>query len=96
MTNGIMKCRICGKEYEACRNSKRINGVFRWQDVACCVEHGAEYLAQIRASRAGVEASATPSAVDEAYAFLDTEYDEVEIEDEVLDDDSDDDIEIEV
>ena len=95
---GILKCRICGKEYEACRSAKR-SGVFHWQSVACCVEHGAEYLALIRASRAETEAPEKPVpvevSVEEAFALLDAEYDEVEVEDEDLDE-SDDDIEIEV
>nr|DAZ49999.1 MAG TPA: hypothetical protein [Caudoviricetes sp.] len=45
------KCRVCGKEYEACRNLNRIAGVFRWQEVACSPECGAEYLRQIMESR---------------------------------------------
>ena len=92
---GILKCRICGKEYEACRSAKRISGVFHWQSVACCAEHGAEYLALIRASRAETAVAEEPASVNEAFALLDAEYDEVEVEDEDLDE-SDDDIEIEV
>lgn len=95
MATGTMKCRICGKEYEACRNSKRIDGVFRWQAVACCAEHGAEYLAQIRASRAMVEVVAEPTPVNEAYALLDAEYED-EVEEDILDDESDEELEIEV
>lgn len=45
------KCRVCGKEYEACRNLHRIAGVFRWQEVACSPECGTEYLRQIMESR---------------------------------------------
>ena len=91
---GILKCRICGKEYEACRSAK-LAGVFHWQSVACCAEHGAEYLALIRASRAETTVSEKSASVEEAYALLDAEYDEVEVEYEELDE-SDDDIEIEV
>lgn len=92
---GILKCRICGKEYEACRSAKRVAGVFHWQSVACCAEHGAEYLALIRASRAETAVAEEPASVNEAFALLDAEYDEVDVEDEDLDE-SDDDIEIEV
>ena len=92
---GILKCRICGKEYEACRSVKRVAGVFHWQSVACCAEHGAEYLAQIRASRAETAVAEESASVSEAYALLDAEYDDVEVEDEDLDE-TDDDIEIEV
>ena len=92
---GILKCRICGKEYEACRSAKRVAGVFHWQSVACCAEHGAEYLAQIRASRAETAVAEESASVGEAYALLDAEYDDVEVEDEELDE-TDDDIEIEV
>ena len=92
---GILKCRICGKEYEACRSAKRVAGVFHWQSVACCAEHGAEYLALIRASRAETAVAEEPASVQEAFALLDAEYDEVEVEDEDLDE-SDDEMEIEV
>lgn len=43
-------CKICGKSYEACRTPAR-PGVYRWQDVACCPEHGAEYLEKVNAAR---------------------------------------------
>ena len=92
---GILKCRICGKEYEACRSAKRVAGVFHWQSVACCAEHGAEYLALIRASRAETAVAEESASSNEAFALLDAEYDEVEVEYEDLDE-SDDDIEIEV
>lgn len=46
---GIRKCKVCGKEYEYCHTFRPTT--FRWQDVACCLEHGNEYFAQIAASR---------------------------------------------
>lgn len=50
---GRMKvCKICGAEYLPCANPLvRVGEKNRWQDVACCVEHGAEYFAQIAKSR---------------------------------------------
>ena len=51
MTKAIKICKICGKEYEACHTFRLDEDIFRWQDVACCPEHGAEYFAKIAASR---------------------------------------------
>lgn len=50
MPKAIKKCKVCGKEYEACR-SFRTDNAFRWQDVACSPEHGSQYFAEILASR---------------------------------------------
>lgn len=47
----MKKCRVCGKEYEACRSANRVAGVFHWQEVACSPECGAIYLQQINESR---------------------------------------------
>lgn len=51
MASATKKCRVCGKEYEACRSANRAAGVFRWQEVACSPECGAIYLLQINESR---------------------------------------------
>lgn len=51
MASVTKKCRVCGKEYEACRSANRAAGVFRWQEVACSPECGAIYLQQINESR---------------------------------------------
>lgn len=45
------KCRVCGKEYEACRTSKKDVGGFNWKEVACSPECGAEYLRLVREAR---------------------------------------------
>lgn len=42
-------CKICGKEYPYCHTIT--DDKYRWQDVACCREHAAEYFALIAASR---------------------------------------------
>ena len=54
MASAIKKCRVCGKEYEACRSANRSAGVFRWQEVACSPECGAVYLQKIEESRGHV------------------------------------------
>ena len=51
MATAVKKCRVCGKEYKACRTLKRSAGIFRWQDVACSPGCGSVYLARIEASR---------------------------------------------
>lgn len=51
MASAIKICRVCGKEYEACRSASRAAGVFRWQEVACSPECGAVYLKRINESR---------------------------------------------
>lgn len=51
MAKVIKVCKVCGKEYEACRTLKPNDGAFRWQDVACCREHGSIYLEAILKSR---------------------------------------------
>lgn len=51
MAGAIKRCRVCGKEYEACRSAKQVDGVYRWKDVACSPECGQIYLARILESR---------------------------------------------
>ncbi len=51
MAKTMKKCRVCGKEYEACHTLKMNSDVFRWQEVACSPECGGIYLSRIRASR---------------------------------------------
>lgn len=51
MAKATKKCKVCGAEYEYCHTTRRVSGVFRWQDVACCPEHGSIYLEKIIASR---------------------------------------------
>lgn len=56
MATATKICRVCGKEYEACRSANRAAGVFRWQEVACSPECGRIYLQQIQDSRSEEEA----------------------------------------
>lgn len=43
MADTVKKCRVCGKEYKACRTA-RMGEIFRWQDVACSEECGSFYF----------------------------------------------------
>lgn len=89
MATATFKCRVCGKEYEACRSAKRVDGVFRWQDVACSPEHGATYLSLIRESRAKKHDAVATDLVNEAHALFDEEYLD-EADDDMLQDESED------
>lgn len=50
MVQATKICKVCGKEYPYCKNWNS-NDIFRWQDVACCEEHGKEYFAQVMKAR---------------------------------------------
>lgn len=45
------KCRVCGKEYEACRTNRKEVGGFNWKEVACSPECGTEYLRRVQEAR---------------------------------------------
>lgn len=51
MNTALKKCRVCGKEYEPCRSTKSVPGVFHWREVSCSPECGAIYLRQVEESR---------------------------------------------
>lgn len=51
MAKATKICKVCGKEYEYCRTFKQYDGVFRYQDVACCPEHAAIYFAEVDIAR---------------------------------------------
>lgn len=90
MATAIMKCRVCGKEYEGCRTAKKVDGVFRWKEVACTPECGAIYLDRIRKSRAKTNvAVARDPATQEAFDLFEEEY-ENEFDSYELDDEFDD------
>lgn len=42
-------CKVCGKPFKPC--TSETSGRYNWRRVACCPEHGAEYLNQILQSR---------------------------------------------
>lgn len=66
MATGTKICKICGKEYECCKTVRHVDGVFRWQDVACCVEHGQEYLNLVLMARSDTPNANTESNADTA------------------------------
>lgn len=93
MAKGIRICKVCGREYEYCHTARKTPGIFRWQDVACCQDHGSIYLSRIIASRSG-----SPTKTEENHKY---EYDDynVDDDDELIEDefdDSDEDIDIEL
>ena len=96
MATATKKCKVCGAEYEYCHTVRRVAGVFRWQDVACCPEHGSIYLAKIEASRSAqpVADELAEKDVDVAEAFLDySDLDECDGEDTWFEDDFEDETE---
>lgn len=100
MAQGTRVCKICGKEYPFCKTSKPKN-VFRYQDVACCPEHGAQYLEAILRSRGKLPEETKPEPIPEP-EIEETEgledenefedEDEDEFEDDEFDEDEEDDI----
>lgn len=88
MATAIKKCRVCGKEYEACRTARHIAGIFRWQEVACSPKCGSIYLARIEESRKTAEDISAKK--EDIKAVEDTEI--VDITDEDEDEDLDDEL----
>ena len=94
MAKSIRTCRVCGKEYPYCHTLRQVEGIFRWQDVACSPEHGSIYLARIRESRGEVVESESITSdpyddpdylddeEDEYSALFEEDYDYYEDEDE--------------
>lgn len=96
MATALLKCRVCGNEYEGCRTAKKVDGVFRWNEVACTPECGAIYLERIRKSRAKTDVVvAQDSDTKDEFALLDEEYKD-DSENLEFEDESDDSEEIEI
>ena len=97
MATAMKKCKVCGKEYEYCHTLRRVAGVFRWQDVACCPEHGSIYLAKIEASRADIK-TATDSKLDNtpidySAELIEDDEDDDDLFEDDFDEDEEDDLE---
>lgn len=86
MPSGTRKCKICGCEYPYCKTITKNR--FRYQDVACSPEHGAEYFRRIELSRL-----TDAPAVNYSAGLIEDE-DDVLFEEDF--DDTDEEIEIEV
>ena len=96
MATATLKCRVCGKEYEGCRTVKKVDGIFRWKEVACTPECGAIYLDRVRKSRANTNVVVVrDNELETAFALFEEEYKD-EMEAEELYDESDDSEEIEI
>jgi len=89
MAGATRKCKVCGKEYEYCHTVRRTSDIFRWQDVACCPEHGSAYFAAVAAARN--EASTDTNKSDPASKSNDEVIEEIidDIDDEYEDDEDD-------
>ena len=83
MASTTKECRVCGKEYEACRSTNRKTDIFRWQDVACSPECGEKYFAMITESRNVEMTKRKMAAIDSDLFDEDVEEDvDEEIEEE--------------
>lgn len=60
------KCKVCGCDYVVCPTAHKNTKTYRWQDVACCEEHGAQYLREIMASRGMIATEVTADEADAA------------------------------
>lgn len=85
MAQRMRACKICGKEYPYCKTPNPSN-MFRYQDVACCPEHGAQYLEEILRSRGELPEETKPESIPEPEI---EETEELEDEDEFEDEDED-------
>ena len=87
-------CKVCGIEYPYCKTENRQDR-FRFQDVACCQEHGAIYFAEVLAARNKEKQLQNNSFISDADILLqdDEEDDEDDafFEEDFDDDEEDDD-----
>ena len=88
MAIATRKCKICGVDYPYCKTVNRA-GAYRWQDVACCPEHGSIYLAKVIAARSGettlIKETPSPTEFLEPVVY-DPEIDEWEDDEEEFED----------
>lgn len=88
MATGTKRCKVCGKEYPYCKTASR-PGVFRYQDVACCPEHGSIYLKRVMDARSNKIIEKDES--DKAENNTEEELKYLTIEDDIEDDNNDED-----
>ena len=90
MPKAIRICKICGKEYPYCKTARN-SDIFRWQDVACCPEHGSEYFAKVIESRKPKKTVAAAKAdAPKKDTYTEPEEDLLDLYDEDEDEDEDD------
>lgn len=51
MLSNKLICKICGNEYDACPTCQSDKVMFRWRNVACCIEHADIYLTLVYFTR---------------------------------------------
>lgn len=88
MPQGVKICKICGAEYPYCKTENRGNR-FRYQDVACCPEHGSIYFEKIAESRKEDIPKGDADIVNISSDLIEDEEDE--LFEEYFEDDEDDD-----
>ena len=59
MPSVTRECRVCGKQFKVCR-TPNMGGALRWQDIACCKEHAAQYFEEIARSRGEIPETKAP------------------------------------
>lgn len=92
MSTATRTCKVCGEQYEYCHTNRTVAGIFRWQDVACCPEHGSVYLARILESRKSKSAEEFVAATSDNIVtdFSDLiEYEDDELFEEDFEDEDD-------
>lgn len=53
MPKQVRVCRVCGKEYTACRTPRLGEDAFNWREVACSPECGMKYFQMVEEARHG-------------------------------------------
>lgn len=71
MDRSLKTCKVCGQQYKPCRPTYASDGIYRWQDVACCAEHGAQYFEMVMSSRSAAKAAEDNAAQDVAVSDAD-------------------------
>ena len=92
MATATRKCKVCGCEYEYCHTNRRVAGVFRYQDVACCPVHGSIYFARFMESRSNADTS-TETVDVESEQSAPVIYESDEDDNELFEEDFDDNME---
>lgn len=73
MAKQMKECRVCGKQYEACRSARTGSTVFNWREMCCSPECGQIYLRRVEEAR-------NPSPKTKAKRILHTKVEEPVVE----------------